>query len=356
VQHNPLNRSDVEASIEIRPPAVERDFDLPSIHRQLRHVIEPEIFYRYVTGIHNARNILQFDTSDIATNTNEAGYSVTQRFYLRDTNAKPCETSADATSSSDGSPAPNLDQLGQDVQVEQSIQAKGYVGPETDSASGACAPKPRKWASWQISQKFFVDSEFGGALIPDRRNVFDSTLDMTGVSYLTSERNIAPVISRLRFEAIDRLRLEWDLDYDPKAGRILSNNIFAGYGIGKTTFGVGHALLNAADENGSTATVIQSQRLQPFLFFGKPSDVGFSVALNSSYDLTNNSLQYGGVQAVYNWDCCGLQVGYRRFSLGSLRDEGEWLWGFTLASIGTAGNIHRNSSVFPTPAALKLMY
>jgi LPS-assembly protein len=327
---------------------------MPGIHRQLRHVIEPEIFYRYVTGIHNARNILQFDTTDIATNTNETGYSLTQRFYLRDTQAKPCDASTDATTSTSSPDAyvPNLDQLGQDVQVEQSIQAKAYAPPNTDT----CNAKPREWASWQISQKFFANSDFGGALIPDRRNVFDTTLDMTGVAYLTSERNIAPVISRLRFEAIDRLRIEWDLDYDPKAGRIGSNNIFAGYSIGKTTFGVGHALLNAADENGSTATVIQSQRLQPFLFYGKPSDVGFSVALNASYDMSNSSLQYGGVQAVYNWDCCGLQVGYRRFSLGSLRDEGEWLWGFTLASIGTAGNIHRNSSVFPTPAALHLMY
>jgi LPS-assembly protein len=360
VQHNPLNRSDLEASVEIHPPVVERDFEMRGVHRELRHVIEPEIFYRYVTGINNARRILQFDTTDIATNTNEAGYSLTQRFYLRDTEAKSCETTAESSAASNSAVVdvpngdiPNLDQLGQDVQVEQSITPKAYA--TTDSAKGNCA-KPREWASWQISQKFFVDSDFGGALIPNRRNVFDTTLDMTGVSYLTSERNIAPVISRLRFEAIDKLRIEWDLDYDPKAGRIGSNNIFAGYSVGKTTFGVGHALLNAADENGSTATVIQSQRLQPFLFYGKPSDVGVSVALNASYDMTDNSLQYGGVQAVYNWDCCGLQVGYRRFSLGSLRDEGEWLWGFTLASIGTAGNIHRNSSVFPTPAALRLMY
>jgi len=54
------------------------------------------------------------------------------------------------------------------------------------------------------------------------------------------------------------------------------------------------------------------------------------------------------VEAIYNWKCCGLNVGYRRFALGSLRDESEWLWGFTLSGIGTAGNIRRSTSVFPT--------
>jgi LPS-assembly protein len=96
--------------------------------------------------------------------------------------------------------------------------------------------------------------------------------------------------------------------------------------------------------------------VKPFVYFGSPSEVGLSVAMNASYDFTHDTLQYGGIEAVYNWNCCGLQMGYRRFELGSLRDEGEWLWGFTLSSIGTAGNIHRSTSVFPTPAALRLMY
>ena len=126
---------------------------------------------------------------------------------------------------------------------------------------GDCPQKPREWASWQIAQKFFIDPNFGGALIPNRRNVFDSTLDLTGIAFLTSPRNLAPVTSRLRFEAIDNLRIEWDMDYDPKGGRLDADNIFAGYSWGRTTVGVGHALLNAVDENGSAASIIQSQQI-----------------------------------------------------------------------------------------------
>jgi LPS-assembly protein len=342
VQHNPLNRSDLEASLDIRAPALERDFALTRWNRELRHVIEPEIFYRYVTGINNARNTLQFDMTDIATNTNEAGFSLMQRFYLRPLTSAPCRTP-------EGAKAGGAD-------TESADTGAGSTDPDPTATVEPCKPQSREWASWQITQKFFIDPTFGGALIPGRRNVFDTTLDLTGVSYLTSPRNIAPIVSRMRFEAIDRLRIEWDLDYDTIAGRLGSNNLFAGYNWGRTTVGLGHALLNAANESGSSATVIQSQQVQPFLYIGKPSDVGLSVAMSASYDFTHNALQYGGMEAIYNWNCCGLNLGYRRFALGSLRDEGEWLWGFTLAGIGTGGDIHRSNSVFPTPAAQKLMY
>ncbi len=312
ISHDALSRKDFEASVDIRPPAIERDFDMPW-NRQLRHVIEPEITYRYVSGIEGqARNVLEVDTTDIATNTNEAGLSLTQRFYLRPTNGQPC----------------TADQL---------------------LAGATCSDKPREWASWQLAEKFFFNPSFGGALIPDRRNVFDSTLDLTGVAFLTSERNLSPIISRMRFEMIDNLRIEWDMDFDPKTGRIDSDNLFAGYSFGRTTLGVGHALLNAVDENGPLASTIQSQQVQPFVSIGKQSGGGFNLAANAGYDFVQNSLQYGGVQAVYNWNCCGLTVGYRRFLLGSLRDETQYLYSFTLANFGSVGDIRRSNSVFRDP-------
>ena len=96
----------------------------------------------------------------------------------------------------------------------------------------------------------------------------------------------------------------------PYAGRIAANNLFAGYSFGRTTLGIGHALLNAVDEtpatSGSVASAIKSQQLQPFLEIGKPSGKGFNLALNGGYDFVQHEVQYGGVQAVYNWNCCGL--------------------------------------------------
>ena len=120
VSHDPLSRTDIEASIDIRPPAFERDFSLKRWNRQLRHVIEPEFSYRFIGGIGSkALNAPLIDTTDIATDTNEVGFSLTQRFFLRRTDPKPCPTE------------------------------------KSDSPSG-CLPQLREWASWQIAQKFFI--------------------------------------------------------------------------------------------------------------------------------------------------------------------------------------------------------
>lgn len=313
VRHDPLQRMDVEASMDLRSPALARDYTLGRGNRVLRHVIEPELTYRFVAGIGGkARDVLLVDTADIATDTDEVGYSLMQRFYLRPIQEQPC-------------------------------------APPESAGRDSCS-RPREWASWQIAQKFFINSNFGGALIPNQRNVFDSTLDLSGISFLTDRRNLSPVTSRLRFEAIDNLRVQWDLDYDPKAGRFGADNLYAGYSWGETTIGVVHSLLNAVDEQGSMASITKSQQLSPFFQLGRQTRTGFNLAANGGYDFVHGALQYAGIQAVYNWNCCGLTLGYRRFALGSLRDETQYLYSFTLANFGSVGDIRRTNTVFHDPA------
>ena len=313
ISHDPIHRLDGEASVDIRPTALERDFVLARWNRVMSHVIEPELSYRFVGGIGaKARNVLLIDTTDVVTDDNEAGFSLTQRFYLSPRNGQSCHN-------------------------------------DNPQSSGACPSHPREWASWRIAQNIFIDPNFGGALIPGRRNVFDATLDMSGVAFLTEARNVAPVTSRMRFEAIDKLRIQWDLDYDPRRGQLNSDNLYAGYSWGRTTLGLGHALLNAVDESRGAASTIKSQQLQPFVTIGRQSGAGFNMAANAGYDFVLGQLQYAGVQAVYNWDCCGLTVGYRRFQLGSVRDETQYLYSFTLANFGSVGDIRRSNSIFRDP-------
>ena len=307
VSHDPLRRTYGEASVDLHPPTLERDFRVNGM--RLRHVIEPELTWHFVGGIGSkTQKVLLVDTTDTSTDTNEVGFSLTQRFYLRPPDGKSC--------------------AGADVGVAKDCD------------------QPREWASWQIAQRYYIDPKFGGALIRDRRNVFDSTLELTGISFLTGPRNLSPIISRMRFNAVENLRIQWDLDYDPRAGRLGADNVFAGYSWGNTTVGLGHSLLNAVDESGSSASLIQSQQVNPFLQIGKPNAPGFNLAVNGGYDFVHGALQYGGVQAVYNWNCCGLTVGYRRFALGSVRDETQYLYSFTLANFGSVGDIRRSNSVF----------
>jgi LPS-assembly protein len=212
--------------------------------------------------------------------------------------------------------------------------------------------QPREWASWQIAQKYFFDPNFGGAVIAGRRNIFETTVNYTSTAFLTEPRSSAPILSRLRFEAIQNLRIEWDLDYDTKAGHISASNLFGGYSWGRTTVGLGHSFLNAPDEPSTIATLkpfVQNQQLQPFFQYGKPTDTGLSIAANGGYDLTRGALQYGGVEVVYNKGCCGLTAGYRRFVLGTVRDEVQYLYGFTIAGFGNAGDIRRSNTIFRDP-------
>ena len=77
----------MEASFELRPPALVRDFKAPALERlfgsDLRHTIEPELKYRFVAGVNNFSAIPRFDTTDVESDTNEMEYSVTQRLFFR---------------------------------------------------------------------------------------------------------------------------------------------------------------------------------------------------------------------------------------------------------------------------------
>ena len=93
----------MEAQVDMRPPVIERTFDSKFVERvfghDLRHTVEPELKYRYVSGVDSFLNVLRFDDVDIVSNTNELQYGVTQRLFLRPAKgkAKPCNDGGYAT-------------------------------------------------------------------------------------------------------------------------------------------------------------------------------------------------------------------------------------------------------------------
>ena len=77
-----------------------------------------------------------------------------------------------------------------------------------------------------------------------------------------------------------------------------------------------------------------------------PSRPGLSVAANVGLDALAGTVQYGALQTSYNWNCCGVAVEYRKFNLGTVRDENSYRFSFTLANIGSAGNLRRAERLF----------
>ena len=76
-----LFRNTEEFSLDIRLPVFERvwgDGDT-----KWKHVIEPDVVYRYVTGVNDFGRFVRFDEDETLTDTNEVEYGITQRLFRR---------------------------------------------------------------------------------------------------------------------------------------------------------------------------------------------------------------------------------------------------------------------------------
>ena len=84
--------------------------------------------------------------------------------------------------------------------------------------------------TWELSQKRFFDPNFGGALIPGQRNVFDTTADITAFAFLMGPRTYSPVASVVvRASPIAGLGIQWQADYDPRFRRVVDSSISMDY-------------------------------------------------------------------------------------------------------------------------------
>ena len=77
-----------------------------------------------------------------------------------------------------------------------------------------------------------------------------------------------------------------------------------------------------------------------------PTKRALPAAANIGFDAHLNFLQYASVQTAYNWDCCGINIEYRRFALGSVRNENQFRFTFALANLGAFGNLRRQERFF----------
>ncbi len=319
-----LNRSAFVSEVAVAPPMVERDFRAPVLlfgkGAALRHTIEPELTYRYVTGVNGYANTLRFDVVDTLTNTNQLEYGVTQHVFIKRTSTKPCK------------------------------------GDEALGPKKSCGGAQVDALTWTLAQQHYYNPNFGGAVVPGQRNVFASTLDLTGVAYLQGVQTSSPVISRLRARTTSATDLEWDVDYDTRRGRLQSSNLFLTYHANDYSFSVTDArlfnltprtaLLPLAPSPSAISNLVNFNQLRLAGVYGSPLKHGLSAGANVGYDFTVGQTQYFGAQSGYNRDCCGLSVEWRRYSLGNIRNDTQYLFSFTLAGVGSAGSLRSFSRVF----------
>src|SRR5262249_33238276 len=138
-------------------------------------------------------------------------------------------------------------------------------------------------------------------------------------------------------------------DYDFQAGRVNTSTALYNRHFGLFTVGAGNAFLHVPDAASTSTTAIVPQKFSQFravLGYGSTGKIGFSGAVNIGFDAHLNQLQYGSAQIAYNWDCCGVNIEYRRFALGSVRNENQFRFTFALANVGAFGNLRRSERLF----------
>lgn len=289
VLNRPLRRSTGEVSVDLRFPSFQRIYDRGP-HRY-KHVIEPEATYRYVNGVRHFQEFLRFDDTDILTDTHELEYALTQRLFRKE---------------ADGS---------------------GSV---------------REILTWRLSQKYYFDPDFRGALRPETRNVFAALTSLTPFAFADGPRRFSPIVSALRLTPGGRYDADFRLDYDPKAGRLANTRLSAGARLAELV----HLSVSHFTTRNRELLQPRSNQIRLLASYGQLYRRGFNSAFAITWDLRQDFLPNTVAQVSYNWDCCGVAFSYRRLGLGPLRSQNEYRFAFTIANVGTVGTIRGQERLF----------
>ncbi len=273
------------------------DFVLPSLARifekktflgdKIKHVIEPRLTYKTVSGVQNYNNTIRYDDLDLLTNTNEILLGVTNRLFAK----------------------------------------KGDQVNEV--------------FTWEVFQKRFFDPYFGGAVVPGQRNVVFTGADLTGYAFIDQPRNYSPVVNILRASPRNGVGIQWEGDYDPLGGGKLVNSMFStDVRVKKLFISAGHNLVRP-----DSAIAPPADQVRGTFGYGETNRRGWNAAVSSVYDYRIGRMQFATVQATYNTNCCGLSVQFRRFEFGA-RNDNQYRVAFTIANIGSFGTLKKQERLF----------
>jgi LPS-assembly protein len=294
VVSDPLRRTTGEVNIDLRPATFERVWETAS--GKWKHTIDPEIEYNYVQGVNQFNRFILFNEDETLTDTNDFVYSITQRLFHR---------------TGDG--------LANDL------------------------------VTWKISQAYYFDPTFGGALVPGTRNVFQALDSITPFAFADEPRRFSPINSDLVISPGGKYDAEIRLDYDTVRHRITTaetllkirptenfNFTVAQFSIDNTA---GPPPFNAVLQ--PPANQIRAQ-----VGYGASNRRGWNAQGGFGYDVKQNVLQNEFVEVTYNGSCCGISFEYRRLSLGEIRTENQFRVSLNIANIGTFGNLRREEKIF----------
>lgn len=300
-----LNRGTREFTADLIAPSLERTFDRKTwLGDKLKHVIEPRVSYRYVTGVDDFNAVIRFDEMDLVSNTNELEISLTNRLYAK-------------------------------------------RGNEVSEVF-----------SWQLWQQRYFDPSFGGAVVAGQRNVVLSSVELTPYAFLNGPRSYSPIVSVFRGSPKPGIGFEWRTDFDPLMNRFVNSGFTTDLRKGNYFISAGHNSVSCLPLLPSDAAQCQltnpdtSRLLSPKanqfrgrVGFGDPNHRGWNTAFDAVYDYRQGIMQFATAQVTYNTDCCGFSVQYHRFNFG-VRNENQFRVAFSVANIGSFGTLKKQERLF----------
>lgn len=245
-----------------------------------RHSIQPTLDYRYVTGVNQFRETIVVDDVDLVANTSEVEYGVTNRI----------------------------------------------IGD-------------RELLNWRVAQVAYFRPNFGGAIKPDTRNVFNPLLGLTGYSFADGPREFSPIVSTFKFSPTPVNNFDVQLDYDTQLHKMRSTGVQAG--LRRRMWGSALSYVYTAE----TAFQASNNQLHGSLSYGNGLNRGLSFGTAIAYDMQGHVFQGATVRLGYNTECYGLSFEITDYNLGA-RQEHKWRLAFSLKNIGTFGNMRSQDRAF----------
>lgn len=288
-----ISRHYAELAVDVRPPALEKTYTNADGSSRFKHLIEPYITYRLISGIGDEFNrIIRFDESDAVANTNEFEYAIVNRFFVRhfaselgrrrskgrrvpsDTNmvqpkekdsgsgkketnppadikieppANPETLSSDQTAKTKPAQPQNdksnaklemgkqdeLNAKDRTLSKQEKMGRRGDDSVATASEEAAsnegAAPQAYEVLTIKVAQKYFFDRDFGGALIEGRRNQFYPINTLSGFTFGGKARNFSPVNVAVRYRPLATVYGDLRMDLGNADGVV--RNLTVGGGV-----------------------------------------------------------------------------------------------------------------------------
>jgi LPS-assembly protein len=312
-----VTRSYGEFELDVRPTAFAKDFNRGE-RFFFRHVIEPYMIYRKISGVNNFDRIIRFDYIDTIADTNEVEFGIANRFFTRRSTENVSDVPVRAT-----------DQENRPLLSSQPYEALTIT----------------------LRGKYFFDPSFGGALVPGRRNQFYPINTISGFVYGGVPRRFSPVNIDARYRPRRDLFADFRTDLDTQGGGMRSMS---------TTFGLSRPLIQIfqsfyytraielvgslarfANPAGFEAGTVRGSQWSPSAFLGD-RERGLFGGASFFFDFQkrpgrgDSSLISSTVTLGHSWDCCAVATQFSSFNVG-LRKENRVVFSFRLNGIGSFG-------------------